>query len=565
MKKNSTLIKTGFAMMASVALSLSANATIFTASTNGNFSATSTWTGGIAPTANLTTADQIIISTGVTVNLDEDVIINNATAQLTVNGTLSGTNSLNVQNGSLNGGLTGNLSVHNLTLGASSTATFLGSITADNMYNSESALSLTGNAHINDTLGLYAGISQIASGTTLALSNNATIMLAGGSYSNTGGGTLSLGGNVNLLYSSSTSQSTSSEVGLSGVNNVTVNLGSSSNQLSLSGDLTIAGQLSLRNGSININGHSLTLNGSIDTTATGTLSGSSTSNLSLGGSGYMGMLMFTSGSNTVNNLTVNGSSSSYASLGSDLNVAGNLTLTSGQVNLTGSSNLVLAGADSIQGGSSNSYIATSGTGSLIVNVAGSASTDNSRMLYIGTQSTFAPVRVTNSSSTSGNFSGNAHAGIFADGTTGSDISTSRSSVNTSWNVESDITTGANVSLTAYWNQSAQVNSFNTADVYLSHYTNGSWDQSNGLQATSLSGGMMSVTRAGITSFSPFAVFSGSAAGINTISNNVGFSSYPNPANNTMTISVDTKTTDNIKVYDLLGNQVAVYPVRGAST
>jgi hypothetical protein len=118
---------------------------------------------------------------------------------------------------------------------------------------------------------------------------------------------------------------------------------------------------------------------------------------------------------------------------------------------------------------------------------------------------------------------------------------------------------------AYWNQSAQVNSFNTADVYLSHYTNGSWDQSNGLQATSLSGGMMSVTRAGITSFSPFAVFSGSAAGINTISNNVGFSSYPNPANNTMTISVDTKTTDNIKVYDLLGNQVAVYPVRGAST
>jgi hypothetical protein len=565
MKRNSTFVKTGFALLASAMFSMNANATSFTATTSGNFSASSTWSSGTAPSSNISGADNIIINNGVTVTLDEDVTINNPLAQLAVNGTISGSHSLNIQSGSFNGAATGVVTIHNLTLGSTSTSAYTGFATLDNMYNSQLLLSITGNTHVNDTLGLYSGVAQISSGTTLTLSGNATVLLSGGSYSNTGGGSISLMGNVNLMYTGSGSQATSSEISLSNVNNVSVNLGSNSNQLNLSGDLTIAGQLSLRNGALGINGHNLTLNGTIDATGTGTLTGSNTSNLSLGGSGSMGTLMFTSGGNTINNLTVNGSSSSSASLGSDLIVAGTLTLTNGRIDLTGTSNLTLTGTDSIQGGSSNSYVSTSGTGSLVINIAGSASVNNSRTFQIGTSSSYAPVKVTSASTTSGNFSANAHSGIFANGTSGLDLSTSRSSVNTSWNVESDITTGANITLEAYWNQSAQVNSFSSSSVYLSHYTGGAWDAAATAQATAHAGGMYSVSRTGITSFSPFAVFSGYAAGISEVNDNASFSSYPNPAKNTMTVSVNSKTADNIKVFDVLGNQVAIYPVRGAST
>jgi hypothetical protein len=564
MKSNFPLLKSGFAMLAGLALTFSANATTFTATTSGNFSASGTWSGGTAPSTNLTTADNIIINTGVTVTLDQDVTINNATASLAVNGTLSGTHSLNIQSGSLTGSLTGSLSIHDLTLGSGSSTTYLGSTTVDNMYNSETLLSLAGATTVNDTVGLLSGSAQVSTGVIFTLGSNATLNIAGGSFSAAGGGTLTLLGNVNILYSGSGSLATGVELGLSHINNVTVNLSSSSNQLSMSSDLTVPGQLSVQSGSLNMNGHNLTLNGTVATSATGSLSGSSTSNLTLGGgAGSMGTLMFTSGSNTVNNLTVNGAASGYATLATDLNVAGTLTLTSGGINLSGSSNLTLTGTDSITGGSATSYIATSGTGSLVASVAGGASLDNSRMFHVGTAAGYAPVRVTNSSSTTGNFSANAHSGIYANGTSGTDLSSTRSSVNTSWNVESDIQSGANVTLTAYWNSSMEVNTFNRSTVYLSHYTNSAWDATANVQATVMAGGMASVSRSGITSFSPFAVFSGYATGINDVAANSAFSAYPNPANNSITVTVaDANTTTDAKVYDILGNQVATYPMHG---
>ena len=568
MKRNSTLLKTGFAMLASLAFSFGAYATTFTAITSGNFSSAVTW-GGTAPSANLTTADNIVINTGVTVTLDEDVTINNALASIAVNGTLSGTHSLTVTNGSFTGGLTGVITIHNLTLGATSTSSYTGTATVDNMYNSEVLLSLTGNTHVNDTVGLYSGVAQLSSGITLVLGSNATIMFAGGGFNAAGGGTLSLAGGVNLVYTGTGSQSAGAELGLTGINNVTVNLNSSSAQLSLNGDLTVAGQLSLRSGSLNLNGHSLTLSGSIDTTGAGSITasatGSSTSDITLSGSaGYMGLLSFTSGASTINNLTVNTASGTYASLASNLTVAGRLTLTSGRINLTGSNNLTLTGSDSIYGGSPSSYVSTSGTGSLVANI-GITAQNNARTLYVGTMNSFAPVRITNSSTTAGNFSANAQSGIYANGTSGADISATRSSVNTSWNIESDITSGANVAIQAMWSTAAQVNSFNSADVYLSHYTNGAWDADALVSATAQANGMFSVSRSGITSFSPFAVFSGYPSGINELSAAPAISSYPNPAYSTITVTVDPKNTDNIKVIDILGNQVAAYPVRTATT
>jgi hypothetical protein len=718
MKSNLTIIKTGFFAAALVFSSFCAKANTFTAIASGNFSSTSTWSGGVAPSSNTTNADQIVIGTGLTVNLDQNWTINNAGASFQLLGTLSSsTNSMNIQNGSITGALTGNLNIHDLTLGTASSSTYTGSMTLDNMYNSATVFSLSGAATVNDTLGLYSGVAQLATGAILTLGTNATINLGGGTYSSTGG-LLTLGSSVNLLYSGSTNATTGLETSLTGLNNITVDMASSSGELTLSGDLAVTGQLNISNGNLNLNGHNLTINGTISAGTTGYIMGNSSSNININGtgsigtltlagsnstigqlnlniagngsvtlgsnmtsnsgislmsgslvvgsntlttngafvgSGYlitssssnlvmggsgdmgtlnfsgsgstvgnltlntgnngnlnmgsdltiaggltlsngifnmnghnltlngtvnvtgsssisstntsnltiggssnsMGSLIFTTGFNTVNNLTLNGSSGSNASLASDLAVAGVLNLSGGNLHLTGTSNLSLTGTSNIQGGSNSSYISTDGSGSLIANIAASGS----GMLQIGANGNYAPVNITNSSATSGNFSGNAHAGIFANGTTGNDISSTMSSVSTSWNIESDITTGANVSIEAFWSSSMEVNGFDTNTTYLSHYTSSAWDNSTSSQATVNANGMLSVKRTGITSFSPFAVFSSATTGIREVNNNAAFSTYPNPAINALTVSIaNPQTANTLKVYDILGNQLAAYSV-----
>ena len=569
MKSNYTLLKTSLVMLVLVAFSIGASAATFTAIASGNFSSTSTWSGGTAPGANTSAADNIIINSGLTVNLDQDYTMNNAAASLTLNGTLSGSHNMYMMSGSLTGGLTGMLNVHTLRMGATSTSAFTGSITADNMYNYQTILSITGNTHVNDTMGFYSGVAQLTSGTTLTMGSGATMVFGGGSYSNVSGGTVSLLGNVNLLYTGTGTANMGSELGLTAINNVTLNMMNSTDQMNMAGNLMIAGQLYLQKGRMNMNGHDLTLNGTANTSGNGSLMGDANSSLMIAGqsTGNMGSLMFASGASTVKNLSINGGSGSYINLGSDLNVNGYLALTRGDIYLSGASNLMVTGSDSVHGGSSSSYVATTGSGSLVMNIAtsGSSST-NVRMLPIGTQSAYAPVRITNSSSTSGNFSANAHAGIYQNGTTGTDLSTTRSSVNTSWNVESDITTGANVSVESFWSASMEMNSFNRSSVYLSHYTNSSWDGMSAVNTTSNANGMFSVKRSGITSFSPFAVFSGNPSGINEAAKTITFSVYPSPAQNTLTVAIpDFKSVSDVKVYDIIGNQVASYPVNGANT
>ncbi|MCW3127425.1 MAG: hypothetical protein JWO03_3083 [Bacteroidetes bacterium] len=562
MKNNSSLFKAGMFILAVIGFNFAANATNYVANVSGNYSSNSTWLGGTAPGFNITAADNILISTGVTVSLDGDLTIDNATADLLVTGTLSGAHDLNVQAGSLSG--TGTLLLRNLTLAAGSTFSFTSSLTVDNLFNSQAALSLSGKTLINDTLGLYAGNIAIVAGDTLTFGTGAVVHIDGGTYT-AGGGAVSPMGNLNLLYTGTGVITAGGETLLPNLYNVDVMLSSSSNQLNLSNNLTVTGQLNVISGSLNINGHSLVLNGTVNTSNVGSLSGTNLSNLTLGGgAGNMGNLIFTSGSNMLNNLTVNTAASGYTNLGSDLTVSGVLTLTSGGINLTGNSNLTLTGTDSIHGGSPSSYVATSGTGSLVATIASLLT--NSRMMHIGTASAYAPIRITNNSLASGNFSASTHSGIFANGTAGSDLSATASSVNTSWDISSDLTTGINVALEAYWNTAMEVNAFDRSNVRLSHYINGAWDDSATVQASIHAAGMASVRRSGITSLSPFAVFSGPALGVNDISTSATFATYPNPAINTLTVSItDPKATDEVKVYDVIGNHIATYPMHNSNT
>ncbi len=62
-------------------------AAVFTAVASGKFSNTATWTGGVTPPTTLL-LDQIVIPSGITVDMDNNLTINGASASLTVEGIL---------------------------------------------------------------------------------------------------------------------------------------------------------------------------------------------------------------------------------------------------------------------------------------------------------------------------------------------------------------------------------------------------------------------------------------------------------------------------------------------
>jgi hypothetical protein len=102
-------------------------------------------------------------------------------------------------------------------------------------------------------------------------------------------------------------------------------------------NIKVDNQLTLNTGSkLNVNGNTLELAGTI--TGTGTLSGNNTSTLNITGTGALGTLFFTSGSNTFRTVSLNKTSSGSAIIGSGvntLNIYQNLDLVAGALTTNG--------------------------------------------------------------------------------------------------------------------------------------------------------------------------------------------------------------------------------------
>lgn len=118
-------------------------------------------------------------------------------------------------------------------------------------------------------------------------------------------------------------------------------------------------------GIFNINGNTLTINGTISNT--GTISGTSGSDLNIGGTagGSVGTLYFTSGARDLNNFTINRTGTTPSvNLGSDIRVHGTASFTSGEVVINSNTlrfNNGSWGSGTVTG-SANSNITVDGTG-----------------------------------------------------------------------------------------------------------------------------------------------------------------------------------------------------------
>jgi hypothetical protein len=684
-------------------------ATTYTAVISGNWSSGLTW-GGTAPSFNISGADNVVIPVGVTVTQDADVTLNNAAAALAVTGTLTSTNNLTLTAGTLSGA--GAVVVNDLTVGTGGLITSVGSISASQMANSQAALVIGALTNVSNTVILNAGSVGLTTGGAFNLASNVTLNMAGGAY-NPACGLPILAGTYNLLYTGSVN-AVGTEAALVGLKNVTINLASSSNQISLAAPLTVSGVLSLQQGVLKLAGNTLTIVGGVTTTA-GTIAGSTTSNLTVNGTGSIGSVAFAAGSQTLNNLTlaiagggsismasdlvVNGitsltsgsldlncnkltiggtiaaaglgnivgsSSSSITvngtgivgtlpfsasgntlsnltvnptgatgsvALGSDLTVSNVLTLSNGSLNLSGKnltiggsinsaggsiagsllsditfsgsgsagtlvltplsqtiknltmnvgtagsvvlgSSVTVAGALTLAqgnidiakhdltilatgvltGGSAASYVVTSDTGHLIMTVANAGANG---MFQVGTIANYAPVTVTNNSAVGGTFNVLAHPGVLLHGTTGADITQFQPVVNTTWNVESSIVTGANVDLKMLWSTAMQLNGFDNTQAYVSHYTAGAWTTS-AISAATVVGGSFAMSLTGVTSFSPFAVFGKNVTlGVSAIANDA-LSIYPNPAADRLTIQTGSADITTVEISDLTGQIVGRY-------
>lgn len=558
MDKKFTTIKRGVLLLGfALLVNMGVKAATYTAILSGNFSNSASWSGGLIPPA-LISSDDIIIPLGINITLDQDQTIS-GTGSLQVDGTLTGDpgNYLSLTTGSLSG--IGNIIVDSLYTSFTSGYNFTGNLMVDNWTNENATIGAASTITVDGMLRLAAGTLDMASG-TLVLNNDATIVVSNGTMTNSGG-TLTLSNDYHVVYT--TAATTGIELSGTGLKNITIDIPASS-AVMLSGDLEVRGMLNLIAGSLNLNSRNLTFGTTGNLQGIGTISSSSNSDIIINASaGLSNMINFSSGGNTVDDFTINlGNSASKVIINGDLQVAGQLNLQNGMIDMS-SGDLTLLTNATITGGSANSYVMTGSTGTLSIDVAA----NSSQTFHVGTANNYAPAIVSaNSTSAASKFSVGVNSDVKQNGTTGINLNDTQPLVNATWYVASSATTNINVDIETRWSAAMEVNSFDRTKAYLSHYTNGNWDATASASATAV-GSMYGIKRTGVTSFSPFAVFDeNTSTSVNDVYAKNNISIYPNPANDVLTITFDGNTAGmSAGIYNTTGQLVSTTAVTGNTT
>lgn len=299
------------------------------------------------------------------------------------------------------------------------------------------------------------------------------------SFMTASNGTFEFGGATNGTLPS---QATYNNVLLSGTATKTI-----SADMTINGTLTIsAGVLknTTNNKNITIKGdwtNSVGAGGFLCGTGTTTFSGSSAQQIT------------NAGGETFYNLTV---SSTGVTINNAVNVSGTLNLTSGNITI-GANDLTVTSGNAITGYSSNSYVVTNSTGTLKINNLTTA-----RVFPIGkSSSSYTPATIANVAGTADQFSVRVTNNILKQGTSGSTVTTDV--VGQTWFFDEAVAGGSNATITLQWNGSDELSGFDRTDCHVSHYISGAWDNPSGLVASGSD--PYTVSRSGITSFSPFGV------------------------------------------------------------
>lgn len=474
-----------------------------------------------------------------------NLVLNGKT--LTIKGNYSSAN-----NGGISGSTTSNLIIQ--TSSALATAlTFNSGFRSLN--NFEINIASGGNADLSSDLAINGDLKLTKGNLNIISSSNLT-MNAGSSITRSEGAIMTSTGifngtasyNVNYMGASKTA---ALELTGAGLNNVMLQLTNATDSVRISANTTIKGMLNLNKGSFNLNGKTLTLQGAFSSSSNGWLQANGgSSNLVINTTGNVGdTLMFASNMNRLNNLTINTGNATNAMIGSALYVE-TITLTNGGITIY-NNDLTVNATGSISGYSSSKYVQISGTGSLVMNVNSPAAYV---MFPIGTSTSLGAAYVQRNSG-SGMIGVNTRNGVWSMGTSGIDNASTESVVNRTWDIKSMGSAGIDLNLKLEWASGMEVNGFNRNQAFISHYANAVWDIQTASTASVVGTGIYQVSRANITSLSPFAVVDQNAeVGIEENAM-AAVGMYPNPTSDILNLSVANGNNFTVDVYDAIGNLV----------
>lgn len=243
------------------------------------------------------------------------------------------------------------------------TATFTGNVNG-------AALTINGaSGTINAGLGrthtftgditLTAGTLNGSSSTINANATSATAWTGTGSNFTASTSTVSFGGGAQTINTATT------------FNNLTI---ATAGVKTMAAAITVSGTLTITNGTLTLGANTLTLNGDFVGTSSRCLTGSSSSNLTIGGSGSIGNLFFdqtTPGTtNNIATFTINRSGQTI-SLGNNLQVSTSLTFTAGKLAINNQT-LTLNGANTSGNSATNSFVGSTSS-NLTINGTGALS------------------------------------------------------------------------------------------------------------------------------------------------------------------------------------------------
>jgi len=527
---------------------------------SAGLSGTLTFSGSGNVMTNLT----VNVGTGNSVQIDGSV---------TVDGTLqiAGGATLNINGASLtidgdisgSGSLSGNGSA-NLTINASGGITAdlnfaAGGQTVNNLtvnVGSGNSVELATDLTVNGTLNISGGSQLDITGVELTIGGDLT-----------GSGSLSVDAGTDIIVDAS--GSLSSGISLTGgsgtVGNITINVGAG-NDVELDANLTVDGTLTIQSGNLVLNGFDLTLNGDINISAGGAIDADAGSDITIDVNAAPSTgISFTSTGNAVGNLNIDITSGGSIDINSDVTVEGALSFSgSGSIDI-GNNNLTIGASGSITGAGINAYIITSGSGQVGIQI----SAGDSALFPVGTTINFAPAVIElNSGSAGGNVMVSIMADVLADGYAGIDISSSQPLVDATWSINSDITANLDLNMEVMWAAAMQVNGFTNTNAYISHYVNGNWDVTASASANAEANGMFSLRRDNITSLSPFAVFDNNTT-VSVAEKNMDtdFLIYPNPTADKILInhSGNSEKTIHAQIININGLVMATYEITKAQT
>lgn len=256
----------------------------------------------------------------------------------------------------------------------------------------------------------------------------------------------------------------------------------------LDGDRTIGSLRNLSAYYMDVNGHTLTINGSLNICTNAKVSAKSAgSTIVLQGTEAQCLPLNSILDNEIYNLNVDNSSG--ATICANTLISNTLTLTSGNL-IIGDYDLTVNG---LSGGNANAYIMTNGSGKLKYNISDAASFD----FHVGNTS-YNPVNITNNSGSADDFSVRILDEVYYDGLTGSAVTAPR--VKRTWDISKTTANGGSgVDFVFYWNSGE---TFGLTSPILNHFEGGVWNMLD-YQGTATATSMIHTGYTG--TFSPFTI------------------------------------------------------------